>query len=224
MAVTAQDIITRALRKVGAIDAIETPTAEEMSDALGSLNDILGEWSITRGLILAQTKADLPLVAGQQLYSLPGDLAVTRPVRIESAYLVNADRPVDIQPIEYFQPNQTDQGRPERAYVRYGNTVELSLYPVPGTADKLRMLLWQSIDEITDAYADLDMPRYLATYLRVCLQIDLAPDYGRQVDPIWVMKQQDLRQQISSVHGRRQRAVFDSGLIGRRSYVRGEDA
>lgn len=214
---TAQDIITRALRKIGAIDAIEVPSAEEMSDALGSLNDILGAWSITRGLITAQTALELP-ITGLSTYTLgdSGTLDIARPVRLESAFIREGsiDYPVAIKPIEYFDVESTksEQGTPYVGFVRYGHPlIELSLYPVP-TTGVLHVNSWQPIDEITDAYADLDMPRYLVTYLRLCLQVDLAADYGRPVDPMWLMERQDLRNTISAVHGRRTRVQFDMGM------------
>lgn len=224
MAVTAQDIITRALRKIGAIDAIEVPTAEEMSDALGSLNDVLGAWSITRGLITAQTKLQLPLT-GLATYTLGegGTLNITRPVRIESAFVREGgiDNPVGIEPIEYFdvEPHKSEQGVPCTAYVRYGNPlVELSLFPVPSSG-VLHMNAWMPVDEISDAYADLEMPRYFASYLRMCLQIDLAPDYGRAIEPMWEMQRQDLRTQITAVHGRRSRVSFDMAIQQRGAHA-----
>lgn len=223
MAVTAQDIITRALRKIGAIDAIEAPTAEEMSDALGSLNDVLGAWSITRGLITAQTELQLPLT-GLTKYTLGegGTLNIARPVRIESAFVREGgiDYPVGIEPIEYFDliSDKARTGSPATAYVRYSSPlIEVSLFPVP-TAGVLSMNAWCPIDEIADAYAVLDMPRYLASYLRICLQLDLAPDYGRAIEPIWEAQRQELRTQIQAVHGRRSRAVFDMAIQQRGSH------
>lgn len=215
---TALDIIKRALRKVGAIDAIEAPTDEETSDALGSINDILGEWSITRGLVVAQAKVNLPLVAGQQVYTLglTGDLDIERPIRVEAAYLGASRQAVAILPIEYFnaETERDQQGTPTIAYTRYANPlVDMTLHPVPATSENLELLLWQPVDQITDIYAELDMPPYLATYLRICLQIDTAPDYGRPISPEWVSRREGLRNQISAVHGRRQRTVFDPALL-----------
>lgn len=223
MTVTAQDIITRALRKIGAIDAVETPSAEEAEDALGSLNDILGSWSVTRGLVIAQAADVLSLIAGQAMYTLGpgGSLDAERPIRIESAFLRESgvDTPVAISPVEYADViSRKDQsGSPETAYVRYASPqVELTLFPVPGAAAQLHMKTWRPVEEIADPYLALDMPRYLATYLRLCLQIDLAPDYGRAIDQSWEYQRQELRQQISAVHGRRQTAVFDPALLPRR--------
>lgn len=217
MAVTAQDIITRALRKIGAIDAIEAPTAEEMEDALGSLNDVLGAWSITRGLITAQAELLLPLT-GLAMYTLGagGTLNIARPVRLESAFVRDGgiDYQVGIEPIEYFdvEPSKSRAGSPCTAYVRYGSPlVELSLFPVP-SGGVLHVNAWMPVDEIVDVYAALEMPRYFASYLRMCLQIDLAPDYGRAIDPMWEMQRQDLRTQITAVHGRRRRVSFDMAI------------
>lgn len=221
MSVTAQDIITRALRKIGAIDAIETPSAEDQEDALDSLNDILGEWSITRGLIIAQTPLVLQIVSSKAVYTIGpgGDLDVLRPVRIESAVFSEggSDWRLPVEPVErldeYSDPDC--QGVPDRLF--YATTSPaMTVRPYPAATGELRMLAWSECAEITDAYAELDMPRYFATYLRVCLQVDLAPDYGRPIDPAWLMRRDELRSQISAVHGRRMVASFDPAIGQRR--------
>lgn len=42
---TAQSIVTRSLRLIGAIESGETPSAEDAQDALAALNDMLHGWA-----------------------------------------------------------------------------------------------------------------------------------------------------------------------------------
>jgi hypothetical protein len=53
----------------------------------------------------------------------------------------------------------------------------------------------------------------------MCLQIDLAPDYGRAIEPMWEMQRQDLRTQITAVHGRRSRVSFDMAIQQRGAHA-----
>lgn len=55
---TASDIITRALKLVRAVPAGETPSDEEMTDALDALNDMLHSWAL-KGIDVGHTTLGL---------------------------------------------------------------------------------------------------------------------------------------------------------------------
>ena len=99
---TGTDICTAALLRAGVTGVGNPPSADQISRALGLLNDMLALWSSKRWLNYAEIDHTI-VVTGAQSYSIGpgGDLVVTsRPDRIEWAYirLLNsgASMPVDI--------------------------------------------------------------------------------------------------------------------------------
>lgn len=63
---TARDIITRSLRELGIVDAIETPSAEDADAALDVFNDMVAAWeldAIPLGLETLTLNSDLALPA-----------------------------------------------------------------------------------------------------------------------------------------------------------------
>jgi hypothetical protein len=63
---TARDIITRSLRELGVVDAIETPSAEDADVGLATLNDMLAAWeldAIPLGLGTVTLNTDLAVPA-----------------------------------------------------------------------------------------------------------------------------------------------------------------
>lgn len=64
------DIITGALRNIGALEAGETPNAQDAQDALQVLNDLLESWSIDKLLVYSSVENILTLTPGQYQYTV----------------------------------------------------------------------------------------------------------------------------------------------------------
>ena len=73
------DIISRALKDIGALEAGETPTADAAQDAFDMLNDMLDQWSNESMMIYNYTEIIFPVVAGQTQYTIgpTGDVGST---------------------------------------------------------------------------------------------------------------------------------------------------
>jgi len=70
---TPLDIVSRALKDIGALEAGEVPTAEAAQDAFDMLNDMIDQWSNESMMIYNVTEIVFPIVAGQVQYTLgPG--------------------------------------------------------------------------------------------------------------------------------------------------------
>jgi hypothetical protein len=95
------DICTQALKKAGIVGAGDDPEAEDITDALTDLNDMIDQWRVKRWLMYRLL--DLSVVStGAQKYTIGpgGDMVATvRPDRIESAF---------IRQITNSVPNQVD--------------------------------------------------------------------------------------------------------------------
>ena len=67
------DIISRALKDIGALEAGETPTADAAQDAFEMLNDLLDQWSNEDMMVYYKTEVVFPIVSGQTQYTIgPG--------------------------------------------------------------------------------------------------------------------------------------------------------
>lgn len=67
------DIISRALKDIGALEAGETPTPEASADAFDMLNDLVDQWSNEQMMIFYKTEIIFPVVPGQTQYTIgPG--------------------------------------------------------------------------------------------------------------------------------------------------------
>jgi hypothetical protein len=64
------DIISRALKDIGALEAGEVPTPESAQDAFDMLNDLIDQWSNEGMMVFNTTEIIFPLIAGQIQYTI----------------------------------------------------------------------------------------------------------------------------------------------------------
>lgn len=73
------EIISRALKDIGALEAGEAPTADAVQDAFEMLNDLLDQWSNEDMMVYNTTEIIFPVVSGQTQYTIgpSGDIGCT---------------------------------------------------------------------------------------------------------------------------------------------------
>ena len=64
------DIISRALKDIGALESGETPTPDAAQDAFDMLNDLVDQWSNEDMMVYNTTEIIFPLVPGQVQYTI----------------------------------------------------------------------------------------------------------------------------------------------------------
>jgi hypothetical protein len=64
------DIISRALKDIGALEAGESPTADASQDAFDMLNDLIDQWSNEGMMVYNTTEIIFPLISGQVQYTI----------------------------------------------------------------------------------------------------------------------------------------------------------
>lgn len=70
---TPLDIITRAMKDIGALAAGEVPTADEAQDGFDMMNDMLDQWSNENMMVFYKTEIIFPVVQNQIQYTIgPG--------------------------------------------------------------------------------------------------------------------------------------------------------
>lgn len=67
------DIISRALKDIGALEAGEVPTPDAAQDAFDMLNDLIDQWSNENMMIYNVTEIIFPVIAGQTQYTIGPD-------------------------------------------------------------------------------------------------------------------------------------------------------
>lgn len=67
---TPYDIITRAMKDIGALAAGENPTADEAQDGLDMLNDMIAQWSNENMMVFYRTEIVFPCVQNQIQYTI----------------------------------------------------------------------------------------------------------------------------------------------------------
>jgi hypothetical protein len=64
------DIVSRALKDIGALEAGETPTPDAALDAFEMLNDIIDQWSNENMMVFNVTEIICPVISGQTQYTI----------------------------------------------------------------------------------------------------------------------------------------------------------
>ena len=189
---TAQTLVDRALRLLGATASGESPTAAESADALIALNNLLESWQADKLLVYALTDTAFTLSAGDGSYTVgpAGNFVLTpRPSKLENIFvrasnqdyfieLVEQDRwfnivdktgTSDIPIFAYYEPSMP--------------TGTLLLWPVPTTAHSLHIVTWTPCSTLTTLGTTVSFPQGWERALAYNLAIELAAEFGTQPAP-----------------------------------------
>jgi hypothetical protein len=191
MAIQAQDLISNALRFLGALAVGETASSAELSDGLLVLNELLASWSAEGAPLYTRTSETVALTTAQTYtWGAGGTWNTTRPLRLLSAASIyqGVYRPLDL--ISYAEW----QGIPERAIA--GNVVQklyldnayplaaASLWPKPASSStSLELVSLKELTGFTNLTDTVSFPPGYERALRFGLALDLAPEYGRPITP-----------------------------------------
>jgi hypothetical protein len=187
---TVRDLIKSSLRIIGAIASGETPSADEASDALQTLNGILGSWSNQSLLVPSKAREVFTLVAGNQVYTI-GDLGTfntTRPIKILSAAIISAGQEFEL-PIRVLNQQQWSEvsaksllGSPTAIYAQGTYPLDtISVYPIPQAADQLIIYSMKPLTSFASINEEIEMHVGYDRALKYNLAVELAAEYGKQL-------------------------------------------
>lgn len=186
---TTRDLIKGSLRLLGVIAPGESPTADEQSDALNALNEMLSSWSNERLLAYYRVREEFTLTSGQSSRTIgtTGNFVTSRPQEIEEATIedqsasptaeyglqilsfsewaaiIQKDSTADVPTKLYYEPT-------------YPNGT-LNLWPVPSAANKIVLYSRKPLSSL--AIGDtLALPPGWEEALRYNLAVKIAPEYG----------------------------------------------
>jgi hypothetical protein len=188
---TALGIITSAMKKAGVFTKGETADSDEAADALSSLNNMLASWSNESLIAYSRVRESFSLVGGTASYTIgTGQTFNTaRPIDIINAYITSGSidyPPLSIIPDEAYDdiPLKTVQSIPDR--LNFNNifpAATIRLFPTPSSSYTLTLLSEKQLTSF--ALADtVSMPAGWERALIYNLAVEIAPEYGRKIEPI----------------------------------------
>jgi hypothetical protein len=192
-ATTAIDLITLALKDIGALGIGQAASAEDTSDALATLNMMLGHWQ-------GERLSDYHLVdtaiasTGAKTYTVGdgGDFSIQRPIKINAAYArlnAGSSTPIDypVRVIESMEDYsrialKALQSFPAWAYYDpafpLGN---LTYFPIPDNTFDLHIATMEALPQFTAPGQAINLPPEYMAAIRYNLGLYLAPSY--QIEP-----------------------------------------
>ena len=191
---TANDLINRSLRLIGAIAAGETPSAAMADDALTSLRALQDEWQLDDLNMVAILSETYAVVADQQDYTIGpgGDFdRPTTPISFDAASLVLASsQPPNTEiPLQIFTEQEweaqlvkplTNDLYTGMKYERQPETGLglISLWPIPTTnVNDLRLYIPTSVETFPDLATNVILPAGYENAYVYNLAIELSPEY-----------------------------------------------
>ena len=206
---TANNIITDALKLLGEWQKGEAPDADESADGLRALNLLIDSWANERLMLFQLVERTKALTANDGTYTIGtgGDIDTTRPVRIERAWVRDAENNDSVLAIIDNKswsriPIKSIQGMdPLYLYYRAAYPLgQINLYPLPGSGLTLYLQVWDQLTQFTALTTSASFPPGYERALIYNLAVEIAPMYGAVLRPEVVQVAVDSKAQIKTVN------------------------
>ena len=227
---TANDIISSALRLIQVASPGESLSGSDAADALVVLNNLLDSWRLDRNLVYSIDRTVFTsIVAGDGQYSIAtgGDIAIERPIKIESAsWLDNTDsgNPLEIpihvaQSYEEWQDVAIKTVSTTHAWILYYEaevtTGQIFLYPEPSDATyDLVLYTWNVLGQLSTGTTTVTFPPGYERMIRYGLAMELAPEYGRVAAPQIAATLEEARNAIERINAPPAYTEFEAAVAG----------
>lgn len=224
---TVRDLIKGSMRLIGAIATGETPSAEELQDALTVLNSMVDSWSLERLNIYAIAREEFTLIPGQQSYTMgpSGNFNTTRPLKIEKALLQDQSSNPKLElPIQILNLDEwasiavkgTQSSIPTKLMSEGTDPLEtVNVWPTPNTANKLVLYTWKPLTSFADLNTNIALPPGYFRALRYNLAVELCPEYGKSASTEIVAGALESKANIKRKNIRPEYLKCDPALVSR---------
>lgn len=221
---TVRDLIKSSLRIIGAIASGETPSADETSDALQTLNGILGSWSNQSLLVPSKAREVFTLTPGTSSYSIGvlGTFNTTRPIKLLSASIIDAgqdfETPIDILTQQQWAEisNKNLSGQPSAIYPEGTYPLDtINVYPKPAAADQLVIYSMKPLVSFSSANDVITLPAGYDRALKYNLAVELAAEYGKQLPQEVVVIASESKSEIEALNSESVYLTSDALFINR---------
>lgn len=196
---TPNDLISSALRLIGALASGETAESADMADAFIVLNQMLDSYNAESLMMYTRNINTFPLVVGQQVYTLGtgGNFNIPRPAKLERISIVNLGN-VN-QPLELPMTLYTDRDWQMIPVKNIGSTLpqgvyddgafplrNLSYWPIPSTNVNTILYSWSPLNAFPDLTTDVTLPPGYMEALRYNLAVRLIAEMPGEFNPVMV--------------------------------------
>lgn len=167
---TALQLIRAAMRVAQVIEKGEDPPADEVQDALETMDTMLKSWGARRLMVRATVPENFPLVSGQNSYTIGVgmDFNTVKPFDVKSAFVRDGntfDSPVSVVPRDLYdsmQDKDVSLGRPKMLAYDPGQAQQTTqagtilLYPIPDSSSPYTLYMdthkpFSSVSTLTEA-------------------------------------------------------------------------
>ena len=223
---SALQLIESSLRLATVLASGETATADEATDGLKSLNDILENWSLENLTVWQGDNEQYALTPGTGSYTIGpgGAFNTTRPIRIGLSFVrVNgSDFPLDQWSLDEYNAVAVKNigGIPERyVYINEYPLGQIILYPVPAAASTLFLNTDRVLTFPVTLATVLAFPPGYEKALRYTLATNLAPEYGVIPPPAVQAIATGSKADLKRANKKRVVAAYDSTLMGEPAFA-----
>lgn len=225
---TARDLISRSFRLMGVLATGEVPSANEANDALIALNLMIDGFSNESLLIFTKLREVFNLVAGQQTYQmgLGAQFNTLRPQKIETALIVvqgnnpETELPMKIINKDEFAAIFVKSIQSTIPLWLYNDDAfpytNLNLWPVPSINTQLVLYSWKPLADLQTLDDQLNLPPGYARMLNYNLAVELAPEFGRQLDEAAIAIAIQSKEEIKRMNSKPLYMRVDDALAGPR--------
>lgn len=226
MAITALQLITNSMRLLGAVASGELPTADEQTDALAVLNDLLDASNADNLTVYANSSSTFNLVPTQQTYTIGpalSDFITTRPVAIEYAYvkynlldfplrLLNQQQwnAITLKSFAAPIPNSL-------YYVGEYPLGVINMWPIPSVAIPITLSVNFQFTPLATLAASIAYPPGYGKWLRYQLACELGPEFKIAVPADVKEIAKETLGSIQGVNRQQPVSTFDPALTGGQS-------
>ena len=216
MTVTALNLVEGAGKLIGVVRKSEAMSADEASDGLTALNDMMASWSNNSLIVYNRVSESFSLVSGTATYLIGAGQTwnTVKPIKIIEAYIRESTTDYSLRIIsddEYhgISDKSTTSSIPE--YLMYNNAHPygtVTLYETPGAANTIRLLSEKVLTAFAALSTSVDLPAGWNKALKYNLAIALAPEYGVQVDPLVLRGAKEAKDDIRNAISRNRSMSF----------------
>lgn len=188
---TANQIITRAMREIGALDVTVSADGDEADACLDTLNSLIDSWVTNPSTAYNNQEVTITLPSGtaSRTIGLGQQINVVRPARIESAYArySNLDRPIEIVEKEQYDSiliKTLGTSWPEVLWYDGGlPTGNVYFWPIPAATIDVHLTVLNYLAEFSALTTDQTLSRGTRRALELNLAVEIAPQFNLPVSP-----------------------------------------
>lgn len=217
--ISAIDLITTAMRKMGVLAVGEVPSADEATAGLQALNDVIETWNLENLSLVGSLPSVVSTVAGQSTYTIGigGNWNVDRPVHLSGAYCTVNGVDFAIAPWslgEYLSEPVKSQRQIiiERfVYINDEPLGQVVLWPTPMQAIPITLDYEQAISSVPTIATVMTLAPGYARALQYAVAVELQSEFGGQDLSAYA---RSTKAAIKRANRQPQISGFDSALMG----------